>query len=509
MPVSCPLSLRGAVHLAMVGHPVKTVDVPPLDGLHDEPAVESASVHIVQGSQGLQIVVADEGMCCGPALEKPGSSPSRGSPNGPECHAIPQPNQRASSPGRGTSSSPEGRASPSPCPVPAELISFRLSPDFDLGSMSPPCPPEHPTSTPQPRPWTHSLQHTPPMTPPSQKYPVIQHCPQHQQQQQRSPESLPSRDPSLNPSLDPMQSPQPLCRPPSQPCLQGNSQSDRHWHGSQTPLSLHAQPAQQVDQGQQIAQTPPCSSPLNQIMSPSELADRAGHPSALSPAPMAQHSPGPTCRPGLDHNRALSPSSRAEHSPALSPGPRAERSPALSPGTLHSYMPAARRGPRIKTTVRTGKSGQAQGPAVKVVATGRVLVFEGHPEAKSSSPTAQSPHPQPTLPNPAAKRLNPEASVSGTTLTLAHSGSPSSNATLGGRRKQRPATEDLDCSERLEAESLPTQSAYFHQHSDEVLHADDNAQHHQCIGNGLRRPRISQWQQLEQLSELLDFSKTT
>lgn len=467
--MSSPLSPCDAVLLALGGRPV---GVPSLVGLQAVP--KSAAVHLVQGNQSMHTGVAGERHRT--PLYQPRSSPIWGSPCYLECQPTPPPTHRAS-PGGG-SSSPEGqsRGSPSPCccAVPPSFGSFRLSPDFDLGSMSPPAPPEHPNSTPQPQPWTSSLQHTHI----TQKYPLIRHGPQQQQSKARSRESDPSRDPRLNPNLTLMQSPQRLYHPPAgQSCPQGSPQSDpRTGQGPQTPLTFHAQSAQQVDDGQTIARNSPCSSSHNQVVTPSEPADRAEHSPALSSGPLVNHSPAPSPCPRPEHNLAPSHRPRAERSPTPSPGPRVEPSPAPSSGTTDSYMPAARQGPRIKTTIRIGRCGQQQGSAVKVVATGRVLTPVKGPKAASPSRHAQSPDPQSTPGNPAGNLASPEASISDTTVTAGLSGSPSPTAVVRRKRGRHLSLGNLDCSETLEADS-----AHVQQQSGIGLHTADNAHHHQCI----------------------------
>lgn len=134
---------------------------------------------------------------------------------------------------------------------------------------------------------------------------------------------------------------------------------------------------------------------------------------------------------------------------------RAEPSPALSPGPRDSCRPAAMQGPRIKTTIRTATFDDAHMPAVKVVASGRVLPSAKSPKTKLSCSTAKATGPQS---NPAGKSPSPEASVSGTTVTLAPSSPAPSAVDSTVARDQQPAAAELDCSERLGTDSLPDPS---------------------------------------------------
>ena len=116
-----------------------------------------------------------------------------------------------------------------------------------------------------------------------------------------------------------------------------------------------------------------------------------------------------------------------------------------------------------------------------MVAIGRVLACIDSPRADSSSPTAKHLDSQSKSPNPAARLPSPEASASGTTVTLA-GGSPTpgvEDSTIGFRREQQPATDQLDCSERLGTESPPDQSLHFQQSPG--IHIDGNVQHHHCM----------------------------
>ena len=108
-------------------------------------------------------------------------------------------------------------------------------------------------------------------------------------------------------------------------------------------------------------------------------------------------------------------------------------------------------GPRIKTTIRTG---QAHLPAVRVVASGRVLTTAESPRSNSACPTAKFAGPQ-------AKSPSPTASDSGTTVTLAASGSPTSSAVDSIPVATGEQTAELDCSEKLGTASLPDQSPIF------------------------------------------------
>lgn len=455
--MSSPLSPCDVVLLALGGRPV---GVPPLGGLQ---GVSERAIHLVQGNQSMHTGVWGEGQSCDPALYQLRSSPIGDSPYNPDCQPTPPPTRRASPGGGSSSSEGQSRSSPSPCccAVSPSFGSFRLPPDFDLGSMSPPGPTEHPNSRPQPQQGTHPLQHTH-MT---HEYPLIRHSPHRQQSKARSFESGPSSAPSLKSSLTLLQSFPCLYHPPGQPCLQGSHQSDpRTGQGPQTLHTFHAQPAQHVDDGQMIALNVPCSSSYNRMVTPSEPAARADHSPAPSPGPTHEHSPAP------------SHSSRPEHNPAPSHSPRAEHSPAPSPATTDSCMPAARQGPRIKTTIRIGRPGQIEGPAVKVVATGRVLTPLKGPKAMSPSPNAQSPAPQSTPQHPAGKLASPEASVSGTTVTAGQSGSCSPMAVVRGKRGRQLSAGDLDCSETLEAES-----ASFQQQSGIGINTADNVHRHPSI----------------------------
>ena len=148
---------------------------------------------------------------------------------------------------------------------------------------------------------------------------------------------------------------------------------------------------------------------------------------------------------------------------------KAEPGPTLSPDPSDSCMPAAKRGPRIKSTIRTAAFDDAHMPTVKVVASGRVLASAKSPKAKSTGPQS----------SPAGKSPSPEASVSGTTLTLAPSSPTPSAVDSTLARGQQPATAELDCSERLGTNSLPDPSFVSHPSPDN--HRDCNALRLQCM----------------------------
>lgn len=157
---------------------------------------------------------------------------------------------------------------------------------------------------------------------------------------------------------------------------------------------------------------------------------------------------------------------------------RAERSPALTPDPQVSRMPAARRGPRIKTTIRTGISGDAHMLAVKVVATGRVLTSAPNPTANFTGPRGRSP--------------SPDARVSGTTVTISSTGSPTPStvdSTVGATREQRPATAELDCSEKLGTASPSDQSPIFPQSPS--AYTNSNGPDYQLLGISVQSPQAA------------------
>ena len=73
--------------------------------------------------------------------------------------------------------------------------------------------------------------------------------------------------------------------------------------------------------------------------------------------------------------------------------------------------------------------------------------------------------------------------MSGTTVTISPSGSPTPSAvdsTVGTTREQRPATAELDCSEKLETASPPDQSPIFPQSPG--AYTNSNAPDDQLLG---------------------------
>ena len=333
--------------------------------------------------------------------------------------------------GWGSSNSPECQASRSPSPcygtIPPDFSNFNLPSDFSLGSISPSSPQQHPDCSPQAPSQPNCHQHTK-LNPHSHKFAQLQPSPQQQQLNASSPNPCPSCDSRLTPPPGPPQTPQRLYQPPGQSYLQGELHSKpRHSPNPHTSHSFSTQPTQQVEHAQQIAENFQCNSLDNQAAILNELATRA------------------------------------------------ERSPALTPGPQNSCMPPARRGPRIKTTIRTGTPGHAHTLAVKVVASGRVLTCAGSPTANSANPMAKFSGTQ-------GKSPSPDATISDITVTLAASGSPTPSAldsTVGASKQQRPATAELGCSENLGTASPPNQSPTFQ--PSPGAYTDSSAPHNQSL----------------------------
>ena len=294
--------------------------------------------------------------------------------------------------------------------------------------MSPPSPLDNPNCRRKAPSQPNCHQHTMP-TPHTLRSAQLQPGPQQQQLKAGSPDSRPSPDPRLTPAPGQLQDAQRLCQPPAYLYLQGNPQSGSRYRSyAQTSHSCLTQPTQQHKYAQQVFENFQRSCLDNQAADLSELAIGA------------------------------------------------ERSPALTPGPQNDCTPAARQGPRIKTTIRTGMPGHAHSTAVKVVASGRVLACAESPRANSASPTA-------IVPGRQARSPSAEASVSGTTVTLAASGSPTPSAldsTVGATSQQRPATAELNCSETLGTASPQDQLPIFL--PSPGAHTDTNAPHHQSLG---------------------------
>ena len=130
-------------------------------------------------------------------------------------------------------------------------------------------------------------------------------------------------------------------------------------------------------------------------------------------------------------------------------------------------VPAVRQGPRMKTTVRVSGSAEAQEqqPAVRVVASRRVIIITESPRAKSPSPGANSPSPTSSPQSPRAAGIgpqgdaaSPDATISDTTMTAGQQRSPSPDVTSSHRASAQlqSASNELDCTERLWTESPPS-----------------------------------------------------
>ena len=313
------------------------------------------------------------------------------------------------------------RHSPSPSPrhsnCPTAFSSFNLPPDFSVNSMSPDAPSGPLDNSPQPQLDPSPQQHSR-LTP--QTHANLQARLSPEQQISDS-----SRDPRLNARDSPSPPLQGSVHPHAGCSLQNGPECN---DDPQALRSFPAQPVQAVQKVQVARQSLLIKCQDDQLAEGTDLAARA------------------------------------------------IQRPALSPSPGNSRTPAVRQGPRIKTTVRVVPAGNAQRPAVKVVASRRMTVSAESPRVNSTNPTAIYQKPQTNSSSPTDRLLSSDASISDTTVTDEEERSPSPKAVASTHRvadKPSLARDELDCSEKLETESPPTMPQLTQQ-----IPSGPNLEHH-------------------------------